>query len=81
MTDEAIVIAVIAAAIELLFVLFAIFCVGFFIGFKREDYKLIRKNQNRPNVVLQNEKEKKNSKKEWERFLSYDGSSDSENNF
>jgi len=62
--------------IALVFMLmaFAIFAIGFLIGYKSEDNKIIkRKQQLELKEIPESEKEKK-AKKEWKNFLEYDGS-------
>ncbi len=81
MTDTAIVVAALTAAIELIIMAIAIFCIGFFIGFKREDDKIVQDNKTKKDISLQESEDEQKAKKEWKKFLNYDGSSDSENSF
>lgn len=62
--------------IVLIFMLmaFAVFAIGFLIGYKSEDNRILRRNQQTDiKEIKESEKEKK-SKKEWKKFLEYDGS-------
>ncbi len=79
MNETAIVVAAIAAIIELGFFALAIFCIGFFVGFKREEKKLFNKTLLRAEKADKNTKEEK-ERKEWKKFLSYDGSADTDKN-
>lgn len=62
--------------IMLTFVLigFAVFMIGFLIGYKNEDKKFLKKkNLSETTEIIESDKEKK-AKKEWKKFLEYDGS-------
>lgn len=51
-----------------------VFAVGFFIGYKSEDKKILKKKkQKEMTKTYESEKEIK-AKKEWKKFLEYDGS-------
>ncbi len=53
-----------------------VFAVGFFIGYTREDKRLYKKatqGENEQNLAQKAREEK--AKREWQRFLNYDGSS------
>ena len=51
-----------------------VFAVGFFIGYKSEDRKILKKKQQKEMTkTYESEKEIK-AKKEWKKFLEYDGS-------
>ena len=53
---------------------FAVFAIGFLIGYKTEEKKIAkRKMQHETKELQENENEKK-AKKEWKKFLEYDGS-------
>lgn len=57
-----------------LLMVFAVFAIGFLIGYKREDSKILRKSvQTEIKDIKESDREKKN-KKDWKRFLEYDGS-------
>ncbi len=78
MSEAAIVCAVITAAIELLLMAFAVFCIGFFAGYRREEHKIVkRKNIHYVDTTKQTEEK---AEKEWKKFLNYDGSAASDNN-
>lgn len=74
MSDLAIVIMVLFSFTGLLLMAFAVFAIGFIIGYKKESKNILkRKEQISENKSEKNEKEKK-AKKEWKNFLGYDGS-------
>lgn len=53
---------------------FAVFAIGFLMGYKSEDRKILkRKQQIQDNKIQESDKEKR-AKKEWKKFLEYDGS-------
>lgn len=53
---------------------FGVFVIGFLIGYKREDKRLSNtKHQKKIIEEKESEKERK-AKKEWKKFLEYDGS-------
>ncbi len=80
MNDTAIVVAALTAAMQLTIMALSVFCVGFFIGFKREEHKISEKSSVKTDITeLESEREKK-EKKEWKKFLSYDGSNKFEDN-
>lgn len=55
-------------------ILFALFAIGFVIGYKIEDRRLIKKKRFAQDKPIQESAEEKKSKKEWKKFLEYDGS-------
>ncbi len=62
--------------IALIFLLmaFAVFAIGFLIGYKSEDNRILkRKQQAEIKEIKESDKEKK-AKKDWKKFLEYDGS-------
>ena len=59
-------------AIAFVLMAFAVFAIGFLIGYKKEDKKIWLKE--RQNEIKESDKEKK-AKKDWKNFLNYDGSS------
>lgn len=61
--------------IALIFVLaaFAVFAIGFLLGYKCEDKRLAKRNQQfEARKAEESDKEKK-AKKDWKNFLEYDG--------
>ncbi len=53
---------------------FGVFVIGFLVGYKSEDKRILkRKKQKEITEVQESEKERK-TKKEWKKFLEYDGS-------
>ncbi len=74
MNGIVIVCAVISAVSALLLIIFALFVIGFLIGYKHEEKKILSKTHtNYENGIFESEQEKK-SKEEWKNFLKYDGS-------
>ena len=59
--------------IVLIFMLmaFAVFSIGFLIGYKSEDNRMLKRKQLAE--IKESDKEKK-AKKDWKKFLEYDGS-------
>lgn len=53
---------------------FGAFAVGFFIGYKREDKKALRRKRESEIDIKRESEEERKSKKEWKKFLEYDGS-------
>ncbi len=79
MNNTEIILAATAVIVQLGFLALAIFCIGFFVGFKREEKKFMEKDAFKPLKTEENTQEEK-AKKEWKRFLSYDGSTDADKN-
>lgn len=50
---------------------FAVFAIGFLVGYKSEENRIYKRKQQAD--IRESDKEKK-AKKEWKRFLEYDGS-------
>lgn len=61
--------------ITITFILMAVafFAIGYFIGYKCEDRKLLKRKQGEDDKYEESDQEKK-AKKEWKKFLEYDGS-------
>lgn len=58
----------------LMLLVFALFVIGFLIGYKFEDNKILKKAlKDSENTIYESDEEKKN-KKDWKNFLNYDGS-------
>lgn len=58
----------------LLLIIFALFAIGFLMGYKHEEKRISNKSYaDYENNIFESEKEKK-SKEEWKNFLKYDGS-------
>ena len=56
------------------FMVIGVFAIGFFIGYKNEEAKIIKANrQNALKNIKESDMEQK-AKKEWKKFLEYDGS-------
>lgn len=52
---------------------FGVFAIGFFVGYKSEDKKILKGKAKEIIETQESEKEIK-AKKEWKKFLEYDGS-------
>lgn len=57
-------------ALIFVFVAFAVFAIGFLLGYKSEDNQIMKRKQQ--SEIQESDKEKK-AKKEWKKFLEYDG--------
>ena len=55
---------------------FAVFAIGFLMGYKKEDKRIKTKNRN---MDFGDEIKEEKAKKDWKRFLEYDGSIPYEN--
>ena len=76
--DNLVIITALLSVLIFLLALFSIFAIGFLIGYKRQDKKI--KNREMEFVtkeIHESDKEKK-AKKEWRKFLEYDGSAPQE---
>lgn len=49
---------------------FAVFAIGFLLGYKSEDNRIVKRKQQ--TEIQESDKEKK-AKQEWKKFLEYDG--------
>lgn len=65
----------IAIFIVLIFMLmaFAVFAIGFLLGYKSEDKRLLKRNQQAEIRDIQESDKEKKAKKDWKKFLEYDG--------
>ena len=62
------------SAMLIVLLAFAVFAIGFLVGYKSENQRILKRKQQRENMeIIESEKEKK-AKKEWKNFLEYDGS-------
>ncbi len=76
--NNSIIFTAILIIINFALVAIAIFGIGFFIGHKYEDRKIRQKKENiDTKEIVESDKEKK-AKKEWRKFLEYDGSTPQE---
>lgn len=57
-----------------LMIAFAVFAIGFLIGYKSEDNRILKRNQQLEIKEIKESEREKKSKKDWKRFLEYDGS-------
>ena len=77
MNNLIIMLTLVVITIVFLLMAFAIFAIGFLIGYKREDNLILKRKQRAEmNEMSESEQEKK-IKKEWKRFLEYDGTTPS----
>ena len=62
--------------IMIIFVLIAlgVFSIGFWIGFRVENKKIIKRRQEQCNNQYEESEKEIKAKKEWKKFLEYDGS-------
>lgn len=74
MSDMAVVYTMLFMGMAFVLMTFALFVIGFLLGYKKEDRKILeKKHQDKNNEALESDREKK-AKKEWKKFLEYDGS-------
>ena len=60
--------------IALVLMTFAVFMIGFLIGFKTEDRRIKAKKYTNENKNFNENTNDEKAKKEWKKFLEYDGS-------
>ncbi len=62
--------------IALIFLLmaFAVFVIGFLIGYKSEDNRILKRKQLAEIKEIKESDKEKKAKKDWKKFLEYDGS-------
>lgn len=51
-----------------------VFVIGFLIGYKSEDKKILKRKQQKEITEAQESEKEIKAKKEWKKFLEYDGS-------
>lgn len=73
MSDMAIVYTMIFICVAFLLMTFAFFVIGFLVGYKNEEKRIKEKQRDNRCEITESDKEKK-AKKEWKKFLEYDGS-------
>lgn len=61
-------------AIAFMLMAFAVFAMGFLIGYKMEDKRSSKRKQGADNNKYEESDQEKKAKKEWKKFLEYDGS-------
>lgn len=66
--------AAIAALLVIFLIVFSLFAIGFFIGFYFEEKRVIKKTHIKEEKENYESEEEKKSKREWKKFLNYDGS-------
>lgn len=66
--------AVLSAISALLLIIFALFVIGFLIGYRHEEKRISNKNYNKDEKEAFENDEEKKAKEEWKKFLKYDGS-------
>ena len=66
--------AVLSAISALLLLIFALFVIGFLIGYRHEEKRISNKNCNKDEKEAFESDEEKKAKEEWKKFLKYDGS-------
>ncbi len=54
---------------------FAVFTIGFLFGYKIEDRKIFNKREETVGMKNEESEQERKAKKEWKKFLEYDGSS------
>ncbi len=74
MSNTTFMILVIICFLLFALITFSLFAIGFLIGYKAEDIREKKNLQLRSNKIIEETIEEKKAKKEWKRFLEYDGS-------
>ena len=65
---------VIYLIVAFLLMTFGVFVIGFLVGYKREDKRLMKQEHQKQTVEITESDREKQAKKEWKKFLEYDGS-------
>lgn len=73
MNEMAVVYMTIFIGLAFTLMAFAVFAVGFLLGYKNEDKRVLQKNQQASVKEIQESDKEKKAKKEWKKFLEYDG--------
>lgn len=73
MNEMAIVYMTIFIGLAFTLMAFAVFAIGFLLGYKNEDKRVLQKNQQAGVKEIQESDKEKKAKKEWKKFLEYDG--------
>lgn len=73
MENIVVICAVMSAFFALLLIAFAVFVIGFLMGYRREDKQILKKSQHNGDCENQESEEEKKAKREWKNFLKYDG--------
>lgn len=73
MNEMAIVYMTIFIGVAFTLMAFAVFAIGFLLGYKNEDKRVLQKNQQAGVKEIQESDKEKKAKKEWKKFLEYDG--------
>lgn len=56
---------------------FGIFVIGFLIGYKSEEKKILKRQQQKVNTEIKESEKERKAKNEWKKFLEYNGSTPS----
>ena len=73
MNEMAVVYMTIFIGLAFTLMAFAVFAIGFLLGYKNEDKRVLQKNQQVSVKEIQESDKEKKAKKEWKKFLEYDG--------
>lgn len=73
MNEMAVVYMTIFIGLAFTLMAFAVFAIGFLLGYKNEDKRVLQKNQQASVKEIQESDKEKKAKKEWKKFLEYDG--------
>lgn len=76
--NNSIVFMAIVIIINFMLIAIAVFGIGFFVGYKLEDKKIKQRKQIVESKEIQESDKEKKAKKEWRKFLEYDGSAPQE---
>jgi len=75
MNEMAIVYMTVFIGLAFALMAFAVFVIGFLLGYKGEDKRALKRMQQTSNKETRESDQEKKAKKEWKKFLEYDGSS------
>lgn len=67
-------ILIIATFLAFALMIFGLFAIGFLIGYKIENLRVKKRIQHNVKKITDESREEKKAKKEWRKFLAYDGS-------
>lgn len=74
MSEMAIVYMTAFMALAFILMSIAIFVIGFFVGYRSEDKKIFKRVKQEKVIETHESDEEKKAKKDWKKFLEYDGS-------
>lgn len=79
MSNIVIICMVISVFFSFLLIAFAVFAIGFLIGYKHEEKRILKKSQQKSDNEIHESEEEKKAKRDWKNFLKYDGGATADN--